>query len=313
MNGDKRMNIGNLTFEKNIFLSPLAGVSEVGFRKVCELCGAEFCVSEMVSAKAMHYGSKKTNLLVNFPENCRYRVVQIFGSDKQAMVEAVQNLNDKCDIIDINMGCPAPKVFKNGDGCALMGNIDLARDIIASCVKASKVPITVKFRSGIDDEHINAVQFALMCEQCGVSAITLHARTREQFYSGKADLNLIKEVVKSVKIPVIGNGDIVDKASYKAMLDTGCAGVMIGRGALGNPFIFCELLGEKPLYTKKQLIVSHIQELQKYFEDLTIAKHMRKHLLWYVSSVANSKMYKEAITKCCSTKQIFDLLDIIIF
>ncbi len=303
------MKIGSFEFKKNIFLAPMAGVTEVGFRKVCQDYGAEMCVSEMVSAQALAYENEKTKNLLLFPKDCKCKVVQIFGHDPLVMSNIAKELSKSYDIIDINMGCPAPKIFNNGDGSALMQNIDLAREIISECVKKSSVPITVKFRSGVDKEHINAVEFAKMCEEAGASAITIHARTRKQFYSGQVDYDIIKQVVNAVSIPVIGNGDIVDKHSYEKMLETGCSAVMIGRGALGNPEIFCNLLNENPPYSKKQAILNHISELQKYYNDNFISKHMRKHLLWYTSGMYNAKIYKEMIVKCNSTEELLNLVE----
>jgi len=268
------------------------------------------CVSEMVSAKGLYFNSEKTKELLAFPDNCKCKVVQIFGSSPEIMSKVVEDFGEKFDIIDINMGCPAPKIFKNGEGSALMGNLELARQIISSCVKVAKVPITVKFRSGIDENSINAVEFAKMCEEAGASAITIHPRTREQFYSGNADWKLIKDIVNAVKIPVIGNGDVVDKQSYEKMKqETGCAGVMIGRGALGNPQIFSEILNKEAPYSPKQAILNHVNELSKYFDETFIGKHMRKHLIWYLHGMYNAKVLKEKAIKVTNIKDIKNLID----
>ncbi|MBQ8749210.1 MAG: tRNA dihydrouridine synthase DusB [Clostridia bacterium] len=292
------MKIGNIEFEKGIFLAPMASVTDVGFRSVCADFGAELCYTEMVSAKGLYYGSEKTKELLAFEDNHKLKAVQLFGDDADIMANVVESFGTQFDIIDINMGCPAPKIFKNNEGCALMGNIELARKIISACVEKSKVPITVKFRSGIDDKSINAIEFAKMCEEAGASAITLHARTREQFYSGKADLSLLKKVVQSVNIPVIGSGDVVDIASYNAMLETGVSAVMVGRGSLGNPAIFSILSGKNPPYSKFDAVKKHIEILRKYYSDDYLTKYLRKHFLWYVSGIENIKPVKVKLSMC---------------
>ena len=304
------MKIANLSFKNGLFLSPMAGVTEVGFRGVCEDFGAEACVSEMISAKGLYYKSAKTALLLTFPKNCKCKIAQLFGSDEKVFAHVVKDVSKLVDIIDINMGCPAPKIFGNGDGCALMRDLDKAKRIIEACVNNSSVPITVKFRSGIDEDNINAIEFAKMCEKAGASAITIHARTKEQGYSGKADWNLIKQVVNAVTIPVIANGDVVDKQSYeKIKQQTGCAGVMIGRGALGKPEVFCEILGTKPPMDKKHTIIKHIELLSGSMNELTMCKHMRKHLLWYIAGTPALKIFREQIIKVTTKQQIIDLLN----
>lgn len=305
------MKIGNVEFEKGIFLAPMASVTDVGFRSVCTDFGAEMTYTEMVSAKGLYYGSEKTMELLAFEDNHKTKAVQIFGSDASIMAEVVKSFGNRFDIIDINMGCPAPKIFKNGDGCALMGDIEKAREIIKACVNNSKVPITVKFRSGIDCEHINAVEFAKMCEEAGASAITFHARTRSQFYSGKADYELLKKVVQAVNIPVIGSGDVVDLSTYNAMLKTGVAGVMIGRGSLGNPEIFSLLSGKKPPYSKYEAVKKHIKILQKYFDDNMLVHYMRKHFLWYVSGLDNIKEIKRQLAVCEDLNTAIELLKVL--
>lgn len=292
------MKIGNIEFKTGIFLAPMASVTDVGFRSVCTDFGAELTYSEMVSAKGLYYGSEKTQELLAFEENSKLKAVQIFGNDAKIMAEVVKSFGTKYDIIDINMGCPAPKIFKNGDGCALMGDIKLAKEIISSCVAVSKVPITVKFRSGINENCINAIEFAKMCEDAGASAITLHPRTREQFYSGKADYEVLKKVVQSVNIPVIGSGDVVDLASLEKMKATGVSAVMIGRGALGNPEIFSILSGQIAPYSKLEAIKKHILILKKYFSDEYLTKYLRKHFLWYVSGFDNVKQVKAKLAVC---------------
>ena len=289
------LKIGNVVLEKGILLAPMAGVTDVGFREVCQMCGAEMCYTEMVSAKGLYYGSEKTEDLINFAPNTKYKAVQIFGNDSEIMSKVIASFGTKYDIIDINMGCPAPKIFNNKEGCYLMSEPELAEDIIRKCVQASKVPITVKFRLGVSQDTKNYIEFAKMCERAGASAITIHGRTRQDFYSGKVDLEAISEIVKAVSIPVIGNGDITDKESMQRMFATGCAGVMIGRGALGNPQIFSELIGVTPPLTRSQALGSHIKRLKEYFSDDYINKYMRKHFLWYPHSLPNCKAIKAQI------------------
>lgn len=304
------MKIANINFEHGLFLSPMAGVTEVGFRHVCEKFGAEMCVSEMVSAKGLFYNSSKTKQLLTFPADCKCKVVQLFGNDEKVFAKVVKDFGTKYDVIDLNMGCPAPKIFNNGDGCALMQNIDKARIIIETCVKNASVPITVKFRSGVDENHVNAIEFAKMCEKAGASAITVHARTREQGYSGKADWKLISEIVKAVSIPVIANGDVIDKKTYDEIRKkTNCAGVMIGRGALGKPEIFSEILNNKPVMSKKQTIIEHIEVLKQFMTEETLCKHMRKHLLWYLSGNTNLKLFREEIIKVSTITEILNILN----
>jgi len=249
-------------------------------------------------------------LLITAP-NESIKIVQIFGHEPDIMAEiCASETLDKFDIIDINMGCPAPKIVNNGDGSYLMTNINLAKDIITSCVKATKKPITVKFRSGYDKEHINAVEFAKMCEDAGASAITIHGRTRDQMYSGTVDLDIIKQVKQSVKIPVIASGDIVDKESYiKTLNYTGCDAVMIGRGALGNPYIFSDLLDITVDQSKIQIIKKHVELLRKYFPEEFIKGHIRKHFLWYLKGEKNASEIKLQVSTEPSLDKVIKILE----
>lgn len=292
------MKIGNIEFEKGIFLAPMASITDVGFRSVCTDFGAELTYTEMISAKGVYYGNEKAEKRLKFEPNCKRRAIQLFGNDADIMAKVVESFGTTYDIIDLNMGCPAPKIFKNDEGCALMGNIENARDVITKCVKVSKVPITVKFRSGINDSCINAVEFAKMCESAGASAICIHARTREQFYSGKVNYDLVKSIVNAVNIPVIGSGDIVDIETYNKMLECGVSAVMIARGALGNPAIFSILSGKNPPYSKFEAIQKHIEILKKYFNDDYLVKYMRKHFIWYANGIKNNRQLKLSLAKC---------------
>ena len=289
--------IGEFEFKNGLILAPMAGVSDIGFRSVAIDCGADACVTEMVSAKAFSYNSKKTLDLMRSAENEKIKIIQIFGHEPEVMAKICKSESVKnFDIIDINMGCPAPKIVNNGDGSALMKNIDLAEEIIKECVSATDKPVTVKFRLGWNLDSVNAVEFAKMCERAGASAITVHGRVREQFFSGEVDYDTIRNVVEAVKIPVIGNGDVCDRESYLKMLETGCAGVMIGRGALGNPYIFSEILGFNDKKPNFYYINKHIEILRKYFPDVFVVKHMRKHILWYLGNSKRDKEMKNKIT-----------------
>lgn len=283
------MKIKNIVFKNNLILAPMADVTDVGFRSLAIDSGADAGVTELISAKALVFNNEKTLAMLATAENEKIKIVQLFGNEPDIMAKAcVCDALKKFDIIDINMGCPAPKIVKNGQGAALMKDINLAEEIIKACVKVSDKPITVKFRAGWDNDHINAVEFAKMCERAGASAITIHARTKEQLYGGTADLDIIKQVVNAVNIPVIGNGDVCDKASYEHMKQfTGCAAVMVGRAALGRPYVFTEILGKKNTLSQSYYIKKHIAILRKYFPETFVVKHMRKHILWYVRDERN--------------------------
>lgn len=292
------MKIKDIEFKNNILLAPMAGVTDVAFRSICIDFGADAGVTEMISAKALTYNNKKTEDLLITAPNENIKIAQIFGSDPVAMAEVcASNYLEKFDIIDINMGCPAPKIVNNGEGSFLMTNLDLASSIIEACVKATKKPITVKFRSGFDSEHINACEFAKMCEKAGASAITIHGRTRTQQYSGKVDLDIIKQVKESVKIPVIASGDVVDKESFEYTLKyTGCDAVMIGRGALGNPFVFADILGKNYKKDKFEVLSKHIDLLKKHYPISFISGHIRKHFLWYLKGEPNASDIKNFVS-----------------
>ena len=305
------MKIKNIETSSNIFLAPMAGVTDIGFRKICRDFGAGLTYTEMISVKGLYYDNKKTQTMLQLADNERPSCVQLFGSDPDIFRKVIMSgALDKFDIIDINMGCPAPKIVNNGDGSKLLCDINKAREIISACVKATDKPITVKFRMGYNNGENIAVKFAKMCEEEGASAITIHPRTREQFYSGSADLSVIKEVKQAVSIPVIGNGDVVDEKSYKAMLDTGCDAVMIGRGALGNPEIFSLLLGRDVNKSKLDIIKEHLALIRQiYGSEKALVTSFRKHLLWYVSNYHLSTVLKVELMKYETIDEILKVLE----
>lgn len=299
------INIGNVKIRRTAALAPMAGVADRAYRLMCKKFGAAYMVSEMVSAKGICYGDKKTAQLCTVTPEERPMAVQLFGSEPEFMEKAVKIvLEYSPDIIDINMGCPVPKVINNGSGSALMRNIGIAAQITEAAVKAAgETPVTVKFRSGWDSSQINAVEFAKAVEEAGAAAIAVHGRTREQFYSGKADWEVISEVKKNVSIPVIGNGDVTDLASCREMYEqTGCDLVMIGRGSYGNPFVFREteaFYNNEPysppsLEEKMQVMLEHIRLILKLSgKDEEPAMHeARKHAAWYMNGYYASAKFR---------------------
>ena len=302
-----KLKIGNVELENNLILAPMAGVTNLPFRIICKDYGAGMVCTEMASAKAMFHNDQKTKRLFNTEGEKRPISFQVFGSELESIEYAVKYMSDFADIIDINMGCPAPKVVKNGDGSKLLLDLEKAKQIIETAVKNSKVPVTVKFRKGWDKENIVAVEIAQIAEQAGASAITIHGRTRSEFYTGKADWDIIKKVKQSVHIPVIGNGDVTDEESALVMFEqTGVDGIMIGRGSFGNPWIFRNIkhylqTGEKlPQPTNQerlQVMEKHIQlAVEEKGEDVAI-KELRKHISWYTKNLKNSSEFRNSINK----------------
>ena len=302
-----KLKIGNVELENNLILAPMAGVTNLPFRIICKDYGAGMVCTEMASAKAMFHNDQKTKRLFNTEGEKRPISFQVFGSELESIAYAVKYMSDFADIIDINMGCPAPKVVKNGDGSKLLLDLEKAKQIIETAVQNSKVPVTVKFRKGWEKENIVAVEIAQIAEQAGASAVTIHGRTKSEFYTGKADWDIIKKVKQSVHIPVIGNGDVTDEESALAMFkQTGVDGIMIGRGSFGNPWIFKNIkhylqTGEKlPQPTNQerlQIMEKHIQlAVEEKGEDVAI-KELRKHISWYTKNLKNSSEFRNSINK----------------
>jgi len=315
----KKLKIGNVELENNIILAPMAGITDLPFRIICKEFNPGLVVTEMASSRAIFHNDEKTKKLLNIEGEKRPISVQIFGSDEESMICAAKYVSSFADILDINMGCPAPKVVKNGDGSKLLLDLEKAERIIRGVVENSQVPVTVKFRKGWDKDNIVAVEFAKMAEKAGAKAITIHGRTRSEYYSGKSDLEIIKKVKQSVNIPVIGNGDIINEESAKKMFEyTGVDGIMIGRASLGKPWIFKNIIhflqtGEKleqPTNEEKlEIIKKHIDLAIKEKGEYIAIREMRKHISAYTKNMPNSSEFRGEINKLYSKEELIKRLD----
>ena len=314
-----KLKIGNVELENNIILAPMAGVSDLPFRVICKKFGPGLTCTEMVSSKALYYDSYKTKKMMNVENEKRPISIQIFGSDAETMGFAAKEVSKFADIVDINMGCPAPKIIKNGDGSKLLLDLDKSREIINAVVQNSNVPVTVKMRKGWDDERIVATKLAQIAEEEGAQAVTVHGRTRDEFYSGRVDKDIIKKVKEAVSIPVIASGDVVDEKSAVEMFEyTVCDGIMIGRGAIGNPWIFSQIIhyletGEKlsrPSNEEKlEIIKEHLNlAVEKKGEDIAV-KEFRKYLAYYTKGLKNSSEFRNEVNKIENEDEVIKLLD----
>lgn len=314
----KKLKIGNIELENNLILAPMAGVTNQPFRIICKKFEPGMVCTEMASSRAIFHNDEKTKRLLNIEGEQRPISIQIFGSDVESMACAARYVSKFADIIDINMGCPAPKVVKNGDGSKLLLDLEKARGIIKAVVTNSSVPVMLKIRLGWDKENIVATEIAKIAEKEGISAITVHGRTRSEFYEGKANLEEIKKVKESVKIPVIGNGDIIDGKSALNMFEkTGVDGIMIGRGAFGNPWIFKEIIhflktGEELQKVSSQerlsVIKEHINLAIKEKGEIAV-KELRKHIAWYTKNLKNSSEFRASINMIESKEELLKRIE----
>lgn len=310
-----KLQIGNVTLDNNVILAPMAGVTDLPFRLLCKEQGAGLLCMEMVSAKAIHYNNKNTEALLEIHPEEQPVSLQLFGSEPELMAEIAARIEERpFAILDVNMGCPVPKVVNNHEGSALMKNPKLVEQIVTALVKAIKKPVTIKIRKGFDDDHVNAVEIAKIAEACGASAVAVHGRTREQYYAGKADWDIIRQVKEAVKIPVIGNGDVTDVHSAKRLIEeTGCDGIMIGRASRGNPWIFREItqyldtgvIPERPSIEEvKQTIMRHAELQLKYKGEYIGMREMRKHIAWYTSGYPHSARLREKVNEIESFRDL---------
>lgn len=318
----KALTIGGVSFDSPVISAPMAGVTDLPFRLLCRRKGAGLICMEMVSAKAIYYKNRNTEALLEIhPEEVPVSL-QLFGSEPKLMAEMAKRIEERpFSVLDINMGCPVPKVVNNGEGSALMKNPVLAGKIIEAVSGAIKKPVTVKIRKGFDDAHVNAVELARIAQESGAAAVAVHGRTREQYYSGKADRDIIRQVKEAVSIPVIGNGDVTDAVSAKAMLEeTGCDGIMIGRAARGNPWIFEQVreyleTGKLPeAVSAKEMhetILEHARLMVKYKGEYLAIREMRKHISWYTSGMPHSAKFRGKINAMETMEQLEQSVDVL--
>ncbi|MDD7148583.1 MAG: tRNA dihydrouridine synthase DusB [Lachnospiraceae bacterium] len=318
----RKLQIGNVTLENNIILAPMAGVTDLPFRLLCAKQGAGLTCMEMVSAKAIYYHNKNTEELMAIHPEEKQVSLQLFGSDPDIISEMAKRIEDRpFSILDLNMGCPVPKVVNNGEGSALMKDPLLVGKIIEQTAKAINKPVTIKIRRGFDEARVNAVEIAHIAQESGAAAVAVHGRTREQYYAGKADWEIIRQVKEHVTIPVIGNGDVTDGASAVAMLkQTGCDGVMVGRAARGNPWIFAQILhfmktGEtlpRPeLAEVKRQILEHAELMLACKGEYTAIREMRKHVSWYSAGYPHSSKIRQRINEVESMEELREVMDIL--
>lgn len=316
----KRLKIGNVELDNNIILAPMAGVTDLPFRLLCRECGAGLLCMEMVSAKAIMYKNKNTEALLQIHPEEHPVSLQLFGSDPEIISSMAKQIENRpFDILDLNMGCPVPKVVNNGEGSALMKNPALAEAIVAKTVRAVRKPVTVKIRKGFDENSVNAVEIAKAAEAAGAAAVTVHGRTREQYYAGKADWRIIAEVKRQVNIPVIGNGDVTDgESAARLMEETGCDGVMVGRAARGNPWIFREIKaylenGKAPARPSpeevKEMVLHHAGLLLKYKGEYTGIREMRKHVSWYTAGYPNSAKFRQQVNEMTTFEDLKESIE----
>lgn len=315
-----KLEIGSVVLDNNVVLAPMAGVTDLPFRLLCKEQGAGLICMEMVSAKAIYYGNKNTEELMAIHPDEKPVSLQLFGSDPEIISEMAKRIEERpFAILDINMGCPVPKIVNNNEGSALMKNPKLVEEILSKLVKSIHKPVTVKIRKGFDESHVNAVEIAKIAEACGVSAIAVHGRTREQYYSGKADWDIIAKVKKAVKIPIIGNGDVDSPESARQLVEqTGCDGIMIGRAARGNPWIFQQITqyletGIQPeLPTLQQVhktVVRHAHLQLEHKGEYTGVREMRKHLSWYSAGYPNSARFRQIINSMETMEELIESID----